>query len=205
MSFLLVALSVLTSAIGLRAQDPQALVERAEMAFEQGRLADAVAAFDRVAELVPSVAPMLWQRGIALYYLGRYEECAAQFASFHAVDPTDLENASWHFLCVARGQSVEKARAAMLAAGPDRRILRAQIYDMLRGELKPAELLQLASTSVPIVRFYAHLYVGLYADATGDRAAALEHLAAAASDQYQSFGGFMNVVARVHLRRSQEK
>jgi tetratricopeptide (TPR) repeat protein len=193
--------SVLAAALAGRAQDPNALVERAEIAFEQGRLTEAVAAFDRVASLVPSTAPMLWQRGIALYYLGRYDECAAQFASFHAIDPTDLENASWHFLCVARGQSLEKARAMLLAAGPDPRILRTQVYEMMRGRLAPADLTDLASKSVPLVRFYAHLYVGLYSSAIGDRAAEREHITAAASDDYRSLGGFMNVVAQVHMKR----
>ena len=182
-------------------QDPQAIVERAEIDFERGRLAEAVAGFNRVAALVPSVAPTLWQRGIALYYLGRFEECAAQFAAFHTIDPTDLENASWHFLCVARSQSVERARTTLLKAGPDPRILRTEIYDMLRGRLSPDELIAMATKSVPIVQFYAHLYVGLYAEAQGDRPTAMTHIATAAGDQYRSIGGFMNVVAQVHLAR----
>jgi lipoprotein NlpI len=182
-------------------QDPQSIADRAEAAFEQGRLAESVAEFDRLAALVPSVAPMLWQRGIALYYLGRYDECAAQFAAFYKGDPSDLENATWHFLCVARGQSVTRARASLLDAGPDPRVLRTQIYDMVRGRLSPADLLAVALPSVPIVQFYAHLYVGLYSEAIGDSAAAFEHLTLAAGDQYRSFGGFMNVVARLHAGR----
>jgi lipoprotein NlpI len=182
-------------------ESPQALVELAETEFAAGRVEESIAAFDRLAALVPSVAPTLWQRGIALYILGRYADCAAQFASFYAEDPGDLENAAWHFLCVARAQSVERARAGLLKAGPDSRILRQQIYEMLGGQRTPDELLGLAGTSVAIVQFYGHLYVGLYMDASGNRAGAIEHLTTAASEPYNEYGGFMNVVAKVYGER----
>jgi lipoprotein NlpI len=44
--------------------------------------------------------------------------------------------------------------------------------------------------------FYAHLYLGLYHEATGDQPRALEHLTKAAGD-YQP-GHYMGDVARVH-------
>lgn len=182
-------------------QSPQALVELAESEFAAGRIEESIAAFDRLAALVPSVAPTLWQRGIALYVTGKYNECAAQFASFHAADSHDLENAAWHFLCVARAQSIERARAERLQAGPDPRILRQQIYEMLGGLRTPDQLLDLAGRSVAIVQFYGHLYVGLYMDASGNRAAAIEHLATAADPRYDAYGGFMNVVAKVYVER----
>jgi lipoprotein NlpI len=182
-------------------QSPETIAELAEAEFVAGRVEESVAAFDRLAALVPSVAPTLWQRGIGLYILGRFRECAAQFADFHRIDPTDLENASWHFLCVARAESVDRARAGLLAAGPDARILRTQIYEMLAGRRTADDLMGLAAKSTALVQFYGHLYVGLYQEASGQRAAALEHLSAAASDQYAPYGGFMNVVARVYLAR----
>ena len=182
-------------------QSPQALVELAESEFDAGRIEESVAAFDRLAALVPSVAPTLWQRGIGLYILGRYPDCAAQFASFYAEDPGDLENATWHFLCVARAQSVDRARAGLLKAGPDPRVLRQQIYEMLAGQRTPDQLLDLAGKSVGLVQFYGHLYVGLYMDASGDQAAAIEHLTTAANERYDAYGGFMNVVARVYVDR----
>jgi lipoprotein NlpI len=98
--------------------DPQDIADRAEADFIAGRVAESVAGFDRLAAMVPSAAPGFWQRGIGLYYLGRYDDCAAQFAAFYKEDPTDLENAAWHFLCVTRAKSVAEARGAMLQAGP---------------------------------------------------------------------------------------
>jgi lipoprotein NlpI len=202
---LVVRASLILSAPVSSSQTPQALVDRAEADFSAGRIAESVAGFDRLIVLVPSTAPILWQRGIGLYFLGRYDECAAQFASYYSVNPTDIENAAWHFLCVARGQSPERARAGLLHAGPDPRIMRTEIYEMLRGRLTPADLAA-AAASVPVAQFYAHLYAGLYFEALGDRRSALAETTLAASDQFRSEGGFMNVVARVHLdmlRRSE--
>src|SRR5438309_200379 len=57
---------------------PQAIFDRAVADFRSGRIAESVAGFDALAKLVPDDAPQLWQRGIALYYLGRYQDCRAQ-------------------------------------------------------------------------------------------------------------------------------
>jgi lipoprotein NlpI len=139
------------------AQTPQDLADRAEAVFAQGKLEDAIKTYDQLAELVPSVAPLMWQRGVALYELGRYDDCAAQFASYHDANPGDLENAAWHFFCVAReGAGLENARTSVLQAGPDRRVLREQIYDMIRGRMTPQALTALADTSVGVVQFYGH-------------------------------------------------
>jgi lipoprotein NlpI len=182
-------------------QAPQDLADAAEADFASGHLAEAVAKYDRLATLVPEVAPMLWQRGVALYELGRYDACAQQFTAYFAVNRSDLENATWQFLCAARRTSPEAARANLLAAGPDPRILRTEIYEMVRGRMTPEALMALADTSVPIVRFYAHFYVGYYLEATGRPAEASPHFRAAASPELTHDAGFLAVVARVHLAR----
>jgi lipoprotein NlpI len=84
------------------AQSPQALLNRAIDEFENGRFDDSASTFDRVVEAAPSQAPYLWQRGIALYYAKRYIDCQRQFESHRTVNGADVENAAWHFLCVAR-------------------------------------------------------------------------------------------------------
>jgi lipoprotein NlpI len=187
------------------AQTPQALVDRAEAAFEAQRFEETVALFDELVRLVPDAAPGLWQRGIALYQLGRYGECTAQFAAYFAVNERDLENATWHFLCAARAGSPARAREMLLSAGPDPRIMRTQIYGMLRGDMTPEALVALAETSVPVAEFYAYLYAGLYREVAGDAPGALVYLERAASDRYRDEGGFMNVVARVHAARLRSK
>jgi len=177
-------------------QGPQQILDRAVSDFRAGRLAESAAGFDRFAELRPDYAPQLWQRGIALYYVGRYQDCREQFESHRTVNPNDVENAVWHFLCVARAETPEIARAALLPVGPDRRAPMKEIYALFRGDLAPEEVMAAAGDqSSPL--FYAHLYVGLYFEALGREEAAFEHIAAAANDRYAAAGGYMHMVARV--------
>jgi lipoprotein NlpI len=161
-----------------------------------------VADFDTVARLVPNEAPHLWQRGIALYYAARYADCRAQFESHRRVNPNDVENAAWHFLCVARAESPERARRALLPVGPDARAPMGEIYEMFRGKLQPDAVVRAAGGS-PQARFYAQLYVGLYLEATGNAARARQHIEAAAHPEFASAGGYMHMVARVHLAELQ--
>jgi lipoprotein NlpI len=180
------------------AQSPQALLNRAVAEFEQGRFAASASAFDELAVMMPDRAPHLWQRGIALYYAGRYMDCRRQFESHRTVNPDDVENAAWHFLCVARERNVEAARAALLPVGPDPRPPMRQVYEMFRGKLTPDDVMKAGGTN-PEGRFYGHLYVGLYFDAMGRKDLASTHIKAAAADEFAPIGGYMNMVARVHL------
>jgi lipoprotein NlpI len=183
----------------LGAQGPQALLNRAVDEFEQGRFAASNAAFDELAKLVPEQAPQLWQRGIALYYAGRYADCRRQFESHRTVNPDDVENAAWHFLCVAREQAPDKARAALLPVGPDSRVPMREVYQMFQGALTADQVLKAAGGSSS-GQFYAHLYIGLYSEALGRTDLALKHIREAASDRYASAGGYMHMVARVHVK-----
>ena len=196
---LVVALSLLTLPVcgQVPGESAREVFARAVADFENGRVAESAAGFDRVAALDPANAPQLWQRGIALYYAGRYSDCRAQFESHRTVNPNDVENAAWHFLCVARAESPEKARAALLPVGPDSRAPMREIYQMFRGALPPARVVAAAGVE-PEPQFYAQLYVGLYQEALGNKDGALEHIAVAAHDRYAG-GGYMHMVARVHL------
>jgi lipoprotein NlpI len=178
-------------------QQPQAIFERAVADFQAGRIAEAATGFDALIKLVPNSAPQLWQRGIALYYAGRYRDCREQFESHRTVNPDDVENAAWHFLCVARGESAAAARKALLPVGPDSRAPMREIYEMFRGTMQPDEVLTAAGNQ-PGAQFYAHLYLGLYFEALGNKQQALQHITIAASERYR-MGGYMHGVARVHL------
>lgn len=185
------------------AQHPQAFIDQAEQAFAEDRLEDAVASFDRLVALDPEAAPWMWQRGIALYYLDRFEECAAQFAAYQSVNPGDIESAVWHTACRARADSIDAARAAMFPPGRDPRVMRAEIYEMFAGRLSPGVIVDRAGFIADVAVFYARFYAGLLAEVTGDHAAARVHLRVAASEAYREHGGFMNVVARRHWARVQ--
>lgn len=182
-----------------QAQQPREVFDRAVADFQSGRIEESVAGFDRLVKMAPEALPQLWQRGIALYYAGRFKDCRAQFESHRTVNPNDVENAAWHFLCVARGESPAKAKTALLAVGPDSRVPMSQIYRMFRGELTVDQVLK-ASGAQPEGQFYAELYAGLYLEAVGDAEGALKHIRNAAADRY-SDSGYMHVVARVHRDR----
>jgi lipoprotein NlpI len=177
------------------AGDPEAIFKEAVADFRSGRVVESAAGFDQVARLAPGYAPQLWQRGIALYYAGRYQDCRAQFESHRTVNPDDVENAAWHFLCVARAETPAKARAALLPVGPDSRVPMRQIYQMLKGEMTPEQMLASAGAA-PEAQFYAHLYAGLYFEALGNRERARAEITTAA-DRYTA-GGYMHDVAVVH-------
>ena len=182
------------------AQDsPRQIMDRAVDDFAHARIAESVRGFDRVAQLAPPSAPHLWQRGIALYYAGRYQDCRTQFESHRTVNPNDVENAAWHFLCVARAESPARARSALLPVGPDARRPMREVLQLFAGKLTPAQVLRAAGDS-PEALFYAHLYIALHAEATGDTKAALSEIRLAADPKFESAGGYMHMVARVHLR-----
>ena len=191
---------VLTLAVGapLAAQAPRDILDRAIADFESGRVVESAVGFDAVIDVSSSLAPQLWQRGIALYYAGRYADCRAQFELHRTVNPADVENAAWHFLCVAREESAAEARAMLLPVGPDPRVPMRQVYDMFRGTLTPDRVLEAAGSQAS-AQFYAQLYVGLYFEALGQDAQALQHITAAADDRFARAGGYMHTVARVHL------
>jgi len=189
--------------VALLAQ-PQAMLDRAVAHFEAGRIAESAAEFDRLAKADPAGMPHLWQRGIVLYYAGRYADCRQQFERHRTVNPDDVENAAWHFLCVARAESPARARMALLPVGPDSRVPMRQVYEMFRGAATPEEVLRAAGAQ-PAAQFYAQLYLGLYFEALGDARRALEHITAAAADRYARAGGYMHMVARVHLALLQRR
>src|SRR5437867_3552347 len=188
----------LTAAAQTHRERPQDVFDRAIADFQSGRVVESAAGFDNLVKLAPEIAPQLWQRGIALYYAGRYKDCRAQFESHRTVNPNDVENAAWHFLCVARAESPEKARSSLLPVGPDARVPMRQIYEMFRGALSPEEVLRAAGLQ-PDAQFYARLYLGLYFEAMGNKSLALEHIKAAAADRFAAAGGYMHTVAKVHL------
>jgi lipoprotein NlpI len=186
-------------------QDPKNANEyqkRGAAYFKLGKFTESVADFDRELQLNPKAGPGHWQRGISLYYAGKYDEGKKQFEGYEKVDTNDVENAVWHFLCAARKDGVEKARAGMLKIGKDALAPMMDVYGLYKGELKPADVLaaaerdDLKGDKRKHALFYAHLYLGLYYDVTGDKTKALEHMKEAAGTY--RIEHYMGDVARVH-------
>lgn len=208
------ALRDMTAALKLDPKATELWQWRGEMNFRASHFKESVADFDRVIQLAPDRAPHHWQRGISLYYAGRFADGRKQFELHQSVNPNDVENAVWHFLCAARESSVTNARQSMISVGRDDRWPMEEIYALYRGTGSVERVLSAAGigtmdfTSGSMARhrqalFYAHLYLGLYFDALGNPAKALEHLSKAVNE----FGAshYMGDVARVHLRKLNAK
>jgi lipoprotein NlpI len=183
----------------LMLQDVRTIMDRAVEDFRAARITQSLEGFDRVARMSPADAPYLWQRGISQYYAGRFRECRDLFVSHRTVNPDDVENAAWHFLCVARAESPTAARKQMLPVGPDARRPMREVYQMFKGDMSEAQVMTAAGPD-PAAQFFARLYIGLYLEATGSRDAGRAQIKIAAEDRYARVGGYMHDVARVHLR-----
>lgn len=187
-------------AIELRPDDASAYVRRGQVLFKLARIEASLADFDRAVALDPSSEPYLWQRGIAQFYAGEYDACRRQFEAHRTVNPNDVENAAWHFLCVARDDGPLVARAALLPVGPDSRIPLRTIYELYRGRSTPSEVLSVAASAPGDWRssalFYGELYVGLYHFILDEHDRSVAILRAASK---RDFPHYMGDVARVHL------
>ena len=178
---------------------------RGEMRFRANRIEGSVEDFDEAVRLEPALGPYNWQRGIALYYAKRYADGAAQFESHRSVNGSDVENPVWHFLCVARHESLGAARERVLPVGFDSRVPMTEIYQMFLGNSSPEQVIEkareneerLTAGQMESRLFYAHLYVGLYLDITGEEREALPHIRKAADEIGPAH--YMGDVARVHL------
>jgi lipoprotein NlpI len=182
-------------------QSPREVMNRAVEDFRAGRIEPSVAGFDRLAKLSPADAPYLWQRGIALYYAGRYADCRDMFVAHRTVNPDDVENAAWHFLCVARADSPAAALRQILPVGPDSRVPMREVYQMFLGRQTQAQVLAAAGSDAS-AQFFARLYIGLYLEATGDAAGGRRQIAIAAEARNAAVGGYMHDVAKVHMMRN---
>ncbi|MDA1312489.1 MAG: tetratricopeptide repeat protein [Acidobacteria bacterium] len=196
------ALADLNETVTISPEVYEAYQQRGMIQFKLGNFKESVADFDKVIEMEPSVLPQHWQRGISQYYAGLYEEGRKQFEEHQKLNSHDVENGVWHFLCVARARGVKEARAAMLDITGDSRVPMKQIYDFFRGQGSVEDVMRAAREAEPVrdtksnQLFNANLYVGLYHEATGDKAAARKYITAAAQEYPQKH--YMWEVARVH-------
>jgi len=189
------AISDYTQLLKLKSDWVDVLNRRGSEHFKLGHIKEAVADFDRAVKLDPQKAPYNWQRGIALYYAGRFQDGRKQFDSHQTVNGNDVENAAWRYLCMARAGGVAAARAALLPIEGDPRVPMMQIFALYKGTGTVDDVVAIAKDDQ--ARFYADLYLGLYYEAAGDAKAAREHISRAAGYKADNY---MGDVARVHLQ-----
>lgn len=196
----------LTAALGLEPDSASLHQTRAQLRFRLGRIDDCVRDFDRANELAPRLVPQNWQRGIALYYAGRFKDGRLQFESHQTHNPQDVENAAWHFLCTAREQGVEAARKALIPIERDPRVPMRQIQSLFAGKGSEQDVLTAAAKAEDEASrreqlFYAHLYLGLYHEANQDLPKRDLHIRKAADLSEKD--NYMGIVARIHANRLQ--
>lgn len=199
-SLLLLACGLLTS---LQAQhSPDALFQQGVDAFFAAKPKESVAAFDKLIALAPKSKPQLWQRGLAQYYAGDFKGGREQFEVHQTVNGNDVENAAWHFLCIAKDEGVAAARKVFIPIEGDSRIPLRQVHELFAGKGSEEAVLKAAEEGegerLRNHRCYAHLYLGLYFEATGDDAKAKEHMLKAAKDY--AMDHYMGRVAQVHVK-----
>lgn len=193
-------LPTLEAAPPLPELSPREHDSRGDEHLKAGRFEEAITDFDRFLAAEPEADPHHWRRGIAYYYAGQYAEGAAQFERHRGVNPADVENAAWHFLCKARQVGVTAARAALLPVAPDGRPPMMTIYELFAGRATPQDVLDVAARATPSqaesALFYGHLYVGLYYEATGAAEKARLHIELAAMTHTSA--NYMGDIARMH-------
>ena len=182
--------------IFLFAQAPADYQRQGEEAFRQGKFAGSVAAFDKVIAAVPAQAPQHWQRGISLYYAGRFADCKAQFELHRTVNPEDFENAAWHMLCAARIDGFKEAQKKLIPIREDTRVPMRELHALWKGEGSAERVLSAAGASRG-GNFYANLYLALFEETRGQRDAAKTYARRAAELAPQDY---MGDVARIHAK-----
>ncbi|CAO2162409.1 unnamed protein product [Urochloa humidicola] len=177
------------------------VVRRGMQLFREGDVAGSLAEFDKAIEMDPRQKQYLWQGGLSLYYLDRFEEGAEQFRIDVAANPNDTEESIWCFLCEAQLYGIEEARKRFLKVGLDSRPVMREAYAMFKDGGDPEKLVSNFSSSSLGEVFYSSLYAGLYYESQKDEDKAKSHIVAACKSPYGSRSGdYMASLAFVHCQ-----
>ena len=200
--FVCLSLAFATLQSGSHANEPPLSLDAAVDLFFAAQPQESARLFDAIVLAQPQLEPSLWQRGLALYYADRFADGQRQFELHRTVNPNDIENPAWHFACVARAKSLQAAQQAMLPVGRDLRVPLTEVLAFYKNSLDEQAVLAAADRGTQAAqrnqRCYAHLYLGLYYEATGAIARAREHMLLAATKY--SMAHFMGQVAQMHVK-----
>jgi len=158
--------------------------------------------FDEAANIIEKLKPHLWQRGLSLYYVNRFEEGAKQFRIDVAVNPNDTEEAIWAMLCESRMESIgfTKARENYLKVGEDSRKVMRVAYGVFGGSTAEADLKDFSTNGTLKEKFYADLYLGLFAEAKGNSDEAKAYILRAEASSYKTSNDYMWHLSSVHKK-----
>ncbi|KAG6599214.1 hypothetical protein SDJN03_08992, partial [Cucurbita argyrosperma subsp. sororia] len=182
---------------GNNPRDAVTAIRRGMLLFREGDVSGSLAEFDKAIELDPRQKAYLWQRGLSLYYLDRFEEGAEQFRLDVAQNPNDTEESIWCFVCVKLNcMELMKQEGDFLR---DPRPVMREAYNMFKDGGHPENLVAAFSSGRENEYFYASLYAGLYHEAEKKLDAAKQHIVAACQSPYgQRSDDYMAALAKVH-------
>ena len=201
------AIRIADEVVAAQPKSANLYVMRGMIHFQAGDIDRSITDFDRSIELDPRSKPYLWQRGISLYYAGRFKDGAEQFEVHRTVNGNDVENSVWHYLCVARDSSLEEARKKLIPSAGDPRPPMMEVLELYRGAktvedvLNAAEQVEGGPRAKPLARFYGNLYVALHYESLGKTELCQKYLEECLKT---GTGGYMADVARVHLDRQKK-
>jgi dipeptidyl aminopeptidase/acylaminoacyl peptidase len=164
-------------------KDGGALHKSATELFRAGKFAESAAEFSRSIEAGggPHDADSCWERGLAFYYAGRFDEARKQFEGYQKVGPLDIENGLWHFLSIAAASGIEPARKQLFSYPDRKRRPFPALLDLYAGKGSAEAVIAEAKEGLlegPELHenlFYAHLYLGKYYDAVKEKDKARQH------------------------------
>lgn len=187
--------------VGKHKDDARAVLVAGDLYLRAGRIHTSLKQFERYIALVPGDQAQLWQYGIALTLANRFDRGRELFELHRVVNSNDVENAAWHFLCVAKTTNLNEAKALVLPAPGDSRVPMSQIQSLLvdgneQNVIDAVARLSEGSDSRRSADFYGKLYLGLYADAQGDATKAIKLVGDAVKIAEPDY---MGDIARVYL------
>jgi len=187
--------------------DVRATLIAGDLYLRSGKIKSAITQFERYLQMVPEDKPELWQYGIALAFANQFDDGRKLFELHREANPNDVENAAWHFLCVAKLSGFNEAKKLVLPAPNDSRVPMSQILRLLidgdeQQVIDAVEQLPDGTRRREEAEFYGNLYLGLYADAAGNATQAKQFIGKAAKFVPSNY---MSDVSRVYLAELEAK
>eukprot|EP00927_Polykrikos_kofoidii_P051627 TRINITY_DN45424_c0_g1_i1.p1 TRINITY_DN45424_c0_g1~~TRINITY_DN45424_c0_g1_i1.p1 ORF type:complete len:269 (-),score=42.50 TRINITY_DN45424_c0_g1_i1:119-838(-) len=196
-----VFLESITFVAEARSNEAEVAVTRGMEAFGKGSINASIELFDEAMSLSYPIA-RLWQRGLSLYYAGRFSDCSAQFRRDLTENSHDVEEAIWAMMCDSQLEGFIAARAKIPKVSREQRPVMRTAYSLFKGsKIDDVPRLDLTARArgEDADAFYSALYLGLFAEAQGTEAESKHWLMIALDTDYaKSSGDYMVVVARVH-------
>ncbi len=184
--------------INLNPHNPQGYIQKGMINFKLGKIHDSIADFDAAETLNPQITPYLWTRGLSYYYVDKFAEGAKQFEIDLIVNGHDVEETIWRFLCIAQYQGFEQAKKSLLVVKNDSRLIMNKIYDLYHGDCTINEVLITGEKQGNKGNFYAHLYVGLYYEAMGEKKQGIDFITKGVNNY--AINDYMWYLAYVHQK-----